>query len=129
LGVVARAFRFVIPGHILGAVLSLGVNATRLWNKALQDLSLKHEARTFEIILPLLACIFIYASIPKQMKNYFVTGSLFLVIGIVRLQQDIFQDRALWSISLLALGLLLMLGATRYSSIKMSISRLFHRSS
>jgi len=127
--VVARAFRFVIPGHILSSVFSLGVSAMHLWHKSQQDLSLKREARSFEILLPLLACVFIYASIPKQMKNYFVTGTLFLGIGIVRLQQDIFEDQARWSLLLLILGLLLMLAATRYSAIKMALSRYLRRSS
>src|SRR6267154_2037880 len=127
--VVARAFRFVIPGHILSSVFSLGVSAMHLWHKSQQDLSLKREARSFEILLPLLACDFIYASIPKQMKNYFVTGTLFLGIGVVRLQQDIFEDQARWSLLLLILGLLLMVAATRYSAIKMSLSRYFRRSS
>ena len=127
--VVARAFRFVIPGHILSSVLSLGVSATRLWHKSPDGLHFKREARGFEILLPLLACVFIYASIPKQMKNYFVTGTLFLGIGVVRLQQDIFEDQARWSLLLLILGLLLMVAATRYSAIKMSLSRYFRRSS
>jgi len=125
---VAKAFRFVIPGHILTSLLSLGIRASDRWNSSVEDLSLRHEARTFEILLPLLACIFIYASIPKQMKNYFVMGTLFLGIGIVRLQQDIFQDQARWSLVLLVVGLLLMLAATRYSSIKMRFARLLRRS-
>jgi len=124
LRVVAKAYRFVIPGHILTSLLSLGIRASDRWNSSVADLSLKHEARAFEILLPLVACVFIYASIPKQMKNYFVTGTLFLGIGIVRLQQDVFQDQARWSIVLLVLGLLLMLAATRYSSIKMKLARL-----
>jgi len=125
---VAKAYRFVIPGHILTSLLSLGIRASDRWHKSTQDLSLKHEARTFEILLPLLACVFIYASIPKQMKNYFVTGALFLGIGIVRLQQDIFQGQARWSIVLLLLGSALMFAATRYSFIKMRFARLLRRS-
>jgi hypothetical protein len=62
------------------------------------------------------------------MKNYLVTGTLFLGVGIVRMQQDIFQDQARWSILLLILGLLLMLAATRYSTIKMRFTRLLRRS-
>ena len=125
---VAKSFRFVIPGHILTSLLSLGIRASSRWNDSVEDLSLKHEARAFEILLPLVACVFIYASIPKQMKNYFVTGALFLGIGIVRLQQDVFQDQARWSISLLLLGSVLMFAATRYSSIKMRFARLLRRS-
>ena len=125
---VAKAYRFVIPGHILTSLLSLGIRASDRWNSSATDLSLKHEARAFEILLPLIACVFIYASIPKQMKNYLVTGTLFLGVGIVRLQQDIFQDQARWSILLLILGLLLMLASTRYSTIKMGFTRLLRRS-
>jgi hypothetical protein len=109
-------------------LLSLGIRASDRWNKSAADLSLKHEARAFEMLLPLVACVFIYASIPKQMKNYFVTGALFLGIGIVRLQQDVFQDQARWSIALLLLGSVLMFAATRYSSIKMRFARLLRRS-
>jgi hypothetical protein len=126
---VSKAFRFVIPGHILTSLLLLGIRASDRWNESVEDLSLKHEARTFEILLPLAACLFIYGSIPKQMKNYFVTGTLFLGIGIVRLQQDIFQDQARWSLVLLVLGLLLMLAATRYSALKLRLARLLRRSS
>ena len=125
---VAKAYRFVIPGHILTSLVSLGIRASDRWNSSATDLSLKHEARAFEILLPLIACVFIYASIPKQMKNYLVTGTLFLGVGIVRLQQDIFQDQARWSILLLILGLLLMLASTRYSTIKMGFTRLLRRS-
>jgi hypothetical protein len=128
LSVVAKAFRFVIPGHILTSLLSLGVRASDRWDDEIENLALKHEARTFEILLPLAACVFIYASIPKQMKNYFVTGTIFLGIGIVRLQQDIFKDQARWSIALLILGCLLMLAATRYSSLKMGLTRILRRS-
>lgn len=127
LNLVARAFRFVLPGHILTSLFFLGIRASDRWEVAADNLSLKREARTFEILLPLLACAFIYASIPKQMKNYFVTGTLFLAIGIVRLQQDLFHGQARWSLLLLLLGFALMLAATRYSSIKMSLARLLRR--
>ena len=129
LRVLAKVFRFVVPGHILTSLLALGIRASNRWNDSIGDLSLKHEARMFEILLPLVACLFVYTSIPKQMKNYFVTGTLFVGIGIVRLQQDIFQDQARWSIALLILGLLLMLAATRYSAIKMKFARFLRRSS
>jgi predicted Ser/Thr protein kinase len=126
---VAKAFRFVIPGHILTSLLSLGIRASNRWNDASDNLSLKHEARTLEILLPLVALAFIYASIPKQMKNYFVSGVLFLGVGIVRLQQDVFQDQARWSIALLIAGFLLMLAATRYSFFKIRLARFFGRPS
>ena len=63
------------------------------------------------------------------MKNYLAVGMLFLAIGIVRLQRDLFQDARLWPIALLLSGLLLMLVATRYSRIRMELARLFARGS
>jgi serine/threonine protein kinase len=124
---VAKSFRFFIPGHVLTSVLFLGIEAQRLWHNHLGDLHLKHEARFFEILLPVLACAFTYGSIPKQMKNYFVSGMLFLAVGLIRLQQDIFESRARLAFSLLILGLLLLLFATRYSTVKMYIARMARR--
>ena len=83
------------------------------------------EARLFEFLLPAVACVFVLGSIPKQMKNFFASGMLFLAIGLVRLQQDFFKDRALWPISLLLAGLLLMVAAARYAPLKMALRRFF----
>ena len=91
------------------------------------NLALRREARTFEILLPLVACLFVFGSIPKQMKNYLATGIFFLAIGIIRLQQELFKERAEWPISLLITGLLLMIGATKYSTIKMALTRWIRR--
>ena len=126
---VAKSFRFFIPGHVLTSVLLLGIEAWSRWQDNLDDLRIKHEARFFEILLPLLACAFVYGSIPKQMKNYFVSGMIFLAAGVIRLQQDIFENKARWPLSLLILGLLLMLFATRYSAVKMYLARMVRRRS
>ncbi len=102
---VAKSFRFVIPGHVMTSLLLLGLAAPP-----------EHrEARVFELLLPIVACIFVLGSIPKQMKNFFASGMLFLAIGLVRLQQDFLKGHALWPISLLLIGLLLMVAATRYT--------------
>jgi len=73
------------------------------------------------------ACLFVFGSIPKQMKNFLATGLLFLAIGIVRLEQDFFKERAAWPISLLLAGLLLMLAAANYSPLRMAVTRLVKR--
>jgi multisubunit Na+/H+ antiporter MnhB subunit len=73
------------------------------------------------------ACLFVFGSIPKQMKNFLATGLLFLAIGIVRLEQDFFKERPAWPISLLFAGLLLMLAAANYSPLRMALSRLIRR--
>jgi len=124
---VAKAFRFVIPGHVLTSLLLLGLAASSRWEEALDRVDLKHEARFFEIVLPAVACLFVFGSVPKQMKNFFVTGLLFLAIGIGRLQHDLFKERPIWPISLLAAGFLLMVFAANYTPIKLSLIRLFRR--
>ncbi len=124
---VAKAFRFAVPGHVLTSLLFLGLGATERWEGHLDNLSMKREARTFEILVPVMACAFVYGSIRKQMKNYFVVGMIFLAIGLVRLQQDIFKQQSRWPIVLLILGALLMVSATRYSAIKMGLARLVRR--
>lgn len=121
---VAKSFRFFIPGHVLTSVLLLGYEAWFKWQDNLGDLGMKREARFFEVLLPLLAVAFVYGSIPKQMKNYFVSGMVFLAIGLIRLQQDFFEAKARWALSLLILGTLLMLFATKYSPFKMYLARM-----
>jgi len=124
---VGKAFRFAIPGHVLTSLFFLGLAATNRWENKLGDLAMQREARALEVLLPVAALIFIYGSIRKQMKNYFVAGMVFLAIGLVRLQQDIFKQKSRWPILLLILGSLLMVGATRYSAIKMALARMAGR--
>jgi len=85
------------------------------------------EERLFEILLPISAAVFVFASIPKQMKNFFVSGLLFLAIGLVRLQQDLWRDQGLWPVLLLACGLGLMMLAAQYTKVKLVLRR-FRRS-
>ncbi len=124
---VAKAFRFVIPGHVLTSLLLLGLSASQRWEEALDRTDFKQEARFFEIILPIAACLFVFGSVPKQMKNFFVTGLLFLAIGIGRLQQGLFRERPVWPIGLLASSFVLMIIAANYTPIKLFLIRLFRR--
>lgn len=71
--------------------------------------------------------MFVFAGIPKQMKNFFATGLLFLAIGIVRLQQNWLKDQSAWPISLLVVGVLLMLCAANYAPLRMFFARQFRR--
>jgi hypothetical protein len=121
---VAKSFRFVIPGHVMTSLLLLGLAASDRWEKAPADAGMRLEARLFEVLLPVVACVFVLGSIPKQMKNFFASGMLFLAIGLVRLQQDFFKDRAWWPIGLLLTGSLLMGIAARYAPLKMAVKRL-----
>jgi hypothetical protein len=120
---VAKSFRFVIPGHVMTSLLLLGLAASDRWEKAPANAGMRLEARLLEALLPVVACVFVLGSIPKQMKNFFASGMLFLAIGLVRLQQDFFKDRAWWPIGLLLTGLLLMAAAARYAPLKMALKR------
>jgi serine/threonine-protein kinase len=125
LRVVAKSFRFVIPGHVMTSLLLLGLEATRRWDESPAQMALRREARIFEVLLPVVALAFVFGSIPKQMKNFFASGLFFLAIGIVRLQQDFFRSRAAWPIALIVVGITLMLGASRTSAIRLAVGRRF----
>jgi uncharacterized membrane protein YgdD (TMEM256/DUF423 family) len=101
---VAKAFRFVIPGHILTSLLFLWFDAYGRWQDDLNNLVKKREARILEYLLPAIACLFIFGSIPKQMKNFFVSGMVFLAIGIVMWQFDLFENKSRWPVFLLILA-------------------------
>jgi predicted Ser/Thr protein kinase len=124
---VAKAFRFVIPGHVLTSILLLGLVATDRWEKAITQADLRAEARFFEFLLPVAACLFVFGSVPKQMKNFFITGMLFLALGIVRLQQDFFKNRPSWPMTLLAVGLLLMILAANSTQVNLILRKIVER--
>ena len=116
LRVVGHAFRFVIPGHVMTSLLLLGLDPpTRL------------EARLFEWLLPAVAGVFVFASIPRQMKNFFASGLLFFAIGVYRLQQQVFPGRAFWPVLLLGAGLTLMLAAANYAPLRVAAARVLKK--
>ncbi|MBZ5537302.1 MAG: serine/threonine protein kinase [Acidobacteriia bacterium] len=124
---VGKAFRFVIPGHMLFPLLLLGLEATRLWGQSPGSPALHREARIFEVLLPAIAGLFVFLSVPKQMKNYLGSGMFFMAIGIVRLQQNWLKDKVAWPIFLLVVGVLLMLLAARYAAVRATLRRLWRR--
>jgi hypothetical protein len=116
LHMVGKSFRFVIPGHVMFPVLGLGMAALEQHHAG--------EARLFEWLLPGIACVFVFSSIPRQMKNFFVSGLVFFAVGVYRLQQNVFPNQAIWPVTLLMVGLLLMVAATNYAPIKVALLRL-----
>jgi formate hydrogenlyase subunit 3/multisubunit Na+/H+ antiporter MnhD subunit len=61
------------------------------------------------------------------MKNFLVSGLVFLAIGIYRLQQEVFPNRAWWPILLLVAGLGLMLVAANYAALRVALGRMWKR--
>jgi hypothetical protein len=112
LRLVGHAFRFVIPGHVMTSLLLLGIDAQS-----------RAEAHTFEWLLPAVACVFVFASIPRQMKNFLASGLLFLAIGVYRLQQQVFPGLAFLPVLLLASGLAIMTIAASYAPLKITLAR------
>lgn len=113
---VGRAFRFVIPGHVMTSLFLLELSARS-----------QHEQRVFDWLLPAVACMFVFLSIPRQMKNFFASGLLFLAIGLYRLQQDVFPGRGGWPVLLLASGLALMIAAANYAPMRVEAARMMRR--
>ncbi|MBI4904295.1 MAG: protein kinase [Acidobacteria bacterium] len=113
---VGRAFRFVLPGHVLGSLLFLGMSASvqQKWQA---------EARLFEVLLPLVAAGFVFVSIPKQMKNFFAMGLLFFAIGVIRLANDWLSNQAAWPLVLVVCGTGLMLLAANYARVFLKFRR------
>lgn len=110
---VGKAFRFVIPGHVMTSLLLLAVFAET-----------RREAHIFEWLLPATACVFVFASVPRQMKNFFASGLLFFAIGVFRLQQEVFHSSAIWPVFLLVSGLALMVAAANYAPLRVGLARI-----
>jgi hypothetical protein len=110
---VGRSFRFVIAGHVLVSLWLLGLN----------DAAPAAEQHLFEWLLVGAAGAFVFASIPRQMKNFFASGMIFLAIGVYRVQHEVFPNRAFWPLSLVVAGLALMLAAANYAALRVALGR------
>jgi serine/threonine-protein kinase len=110
---VGRSFRFLIAGHVLVSLWLLGLN----------EAAPVAERRLLEWLLVGAACAFVFASIPRQMKNFFASGMIFLAIGVYRVQEEIFPGRAFWPVLLVVLGLALMLAATNYAALRVALAK------
>ena len=113
---VGKSFRFVIPGHVMTSLWLLQYSAKTVG-----------EARALEWLLPGVACVFVFGSIPRQMKNFLVSGLVFLAIGVYRLQQEVFPNRGFWPVLLLTCGLGLMVAASNYAPLRVALGRIWKR--
>jgi serine/threonine protein kinase len=113
---VGKSFRFTIPGHVMTPLLVLSFSAESVM-----------EARVLEWLLPAVACLFIFLSIPRQMKNFLVSGLVFLAVGVYRVQQEIFPKQAFWPVALVGVGLGLMVAASNYARLRVALGKLGRR--
>jgi len=111
---VGRSFRFLIAGHVL----------VSLWLLGLSDAASPAERHRLEWMLVAASAGFVLASIPRQMKNFFASGMVFLAIGVYRVQQEVFPGRAFWPLTLVVMGLGLMLAATNYAALRVALGRM-----
>lgn len=113
---VGRAFRFVLPGHVLISLLLLSISAA-------DAEGMRGEKILFDELLTAAAAGFVFLGIPKQMKNFLASGLLFLAVGLVRLQQDVLRGAGWWPVLVLAGGLAAMVAAARYPALARILRR------
>ena len=115
-----KCFRFIIPGHVLCAIYLLSESVLDLIKNSGDPLQpwIQMESTSLLYLLPLVASAFVFASIPKQMKNFLITGFIFLVVGAYRLQKYEFGGESIMPILLLILGLGFMLLAAEQNPVR-----------
>ncbi|MBN1766748.1 MAG: DUF2157 domain-containing protein [Sedimentisphaerales bacterium] len=100
---IAVVLFWLAPTHILAPVFYL---VTRhkwsvAWLPAGWTLS--------ELLLPVCALFFIFASVPKQMKSFFFSGLFYVALSVIWITREHFQEKFFWPITLALAGLLLVL--------------------
>jgi serine/threonine protein kinase len=70
-----------------------------------------------EIILPIGALFFVFASVPKQMKSFFFSGLFYLAISLWRLTARHFENKFAWPLTIAGLGIILTLTAWRWPAL------------
>jgi hypothetical protein len=70
-----------------------------------------------ELLLPVGALVFIFSSVPKQMKPFFFSGMLYAAISVQRMTARHFEDQFAWPVSLAILGLSMALIAWRWPGL------------
>lgn len=114
---VGKAFRFVLPGHVMGSLFFLGIEASK-------NAAHPAEARLFQILLPAVAAVFVFGSISKQMKNFFATGLVFFALGVARLAWNLLREAAWWPLALVFAGLAIMLMAANFTAIRLRLKKI-----
>jgi serine/threonine protein kinase len=102
------AFLFwIAPSHLLAPLLRLEDHwpiAESSWTVA-------------EVLLPVGALTFVFASVPKQMKPFFFSGMLYAAISVQRMTARHFEDQFAWPVSLAILGMAMALIAWRWPGL------------
>lgn len=102
---IAMFLFWLTPSHVLVPMLLLEVDGA--WAILPGNWTLP------QLLLPLGATCFIFASVPKQMKSFFFSGLFYVGVGVQRLTARHFEDVLAWPIALTVVGLLLAVLAWR----------------
>ncbi len=71
----------------------------------------------FEVLLPIGAIFFVFASVPKQMKSFFFSGLFYLALSVIQLTYEHFKNRFYWPVLLAVIGFALTLAAWRFPAL------------
>jgi len=94
---IATFLFWIAPSHLLVPVVMLAQD--RAWAV------LPHDWSIPELLLPLAALGFVFASVPKQMKSFFFSGLGYFAAGVLLITDHHFWDVFAWPIALAAAGL------------------------
>lgn len=97
---------WLAPSHILIPVLRL----ENQW-------PLMGSWTAAEILLPLIALGFAFASVPRQMKSFFFSGLFYIAIAVQRVTARHLEDNTMWPVTLGGLGAVLIVIAWRYPTL------------
>lgn len=109
--VAGKCFRFILPGHVLIALYTLSDSAMKLATNPDNPEAYQFQSETTWLIylLPVVSSIFVFSSICKQMKNFLISGFIFLFIGCYRLQKYEFHHASFLPVILLFSGFAFMI--------------------
>jgi serine/threonine protein kinase/FtsH-binding integral membrane protein len=103
----APVFFWLTPTHLLAPIVYFMEQEKWSWSLLPADWTLA------ELVLPIGALFFVFASVPKQMKSFFFSGLFYVAVALVWLTHQHFQEKVAWPISLAGIGIILAVIAWR----------------
>ena len=108
---IATVLFWLTPTHLLAPVVYFMQMARWKWSLLPTGWTLS------ELVLPIAALSFAFASVPKQMKSFFFSGLFYVAVAVVWMTHKHFREDFGWPISLATVGFVLALIAWRWPSL------------